>query len=254
MSFTHQTGDIAAGLSTAGTTTISSGFTSTWGAADTAFTGALWFVAWACNAASVTATINDSEGGNTWVNGGALSGTSLSHGYFYCLGPSFALHATVPVADTIDLTFSTSVTRRAMIGGWWSTTNHTPTLDGTTTNWTSDTSSPMGSASHGALTNADDLGIGTMGWLGGAVASGKAFTSPAGFTSMTGGLSAGTTTRIEANLSYKDNMASAAAWATAWTTTTVTNTHGFCVNFKDGVTAAALRPKQIVVPRIWAGR
>lgn len=204
----------------------------------TILAGTLFAVNWVANVASLTVSSvadNSSQSGraNSYSIGTPRSGTTLSHGTVYCLASRNIL-----ATDVITITLSAVATRRGATLRDWTLANGMPVLD-KSVGVTADTSSPVTLPTSGTLAAADELAIAMRGWLGGAVASGYAHTTPAGFTNATSGLSAGVTTRVEANMSFDDNLGASTAFADDATYTSITRAHGELLTFLDVVVPTA---------------
>lgn len=200
--------------------------------------GSLLVFDWDENVASLTVTSvadNSAQAGvaNAYSINTPLSGTTLSFGTVYCW-----VTRSILATDTITITLSAAGTRRGGTLRCWTLANGVPVLD-RVASVTADTTSPVTLASTGTLNASDELAVAMRGWLGGAVASGYAHTTPAGFTNATSGLSAGTSTRVEANMSFDDNLASSTAFADDATYTSITRAHGQVLTFRDVVSPSA---------------
>lgn len=211
--------------------------------------GSLVVIGWVADVAALTvASVSDNTGGpNLWNTATApLSGTTLSLGFVWCMAP-----VPMPVTTNITVTLSASNTRKACWIDAWTPTNGNVAIDKTATA-VSSTASPVTTGTTATLGATDDLLIGIQGWLGGAVASGYAHSSPAGFTGgVTTSISGGTTTRTECRYSFKDNAGASTGWAESSTFTSITRAHAFALSFID---LDPVKRRQLVVRRSWAGR
>lgn len=191
---------------------------------------------WTVNASSITVSSIDDDGdGNVYdFSQTPKSGTTLSHGFFWCRakGSNFGTRIRVTLSAASTRTSGTLVAVAC--------SNKNPQLVefGSAQ---SDAASPVDSAVPSAygLTgvdypSTDCLVIAGWGWKGGAVASGFAPTTPASLAAVANmGASGGVTTRVESNVALDVNIGTATPAAAVATYTSITAAHTWCLVFSD---------------------
>ncbi len=233
MTFTRSLNQ-AFGASTTSNTTVTASFTSNVAA------GSLIVLGWSANTTSLTATVadNSSQSGsaNVYTATPVRVTSTMNGGGAYC-------KVTRPIlsSDVITVTLSASATRKGLTSQVWNMTNGNPVLNTTAALVDSDTSSPVGaSSSTGTLADAHSMCVKLSYWIGGAVGAGWAHSTPAsGWTSATGGISGGTTTRVECNIAFVDDVGATTSFTASDTYTSITGGALQVLTFTDLVPASS---------------
>lgn len=121
---------------------------------------------------------------------------------------------------------------------------------------TNDTASPLVGTGSGTQSRSDNCGVALWAWRGGGVASGWSGTAPSGWVNQAASISSGgTTTRVETNMRYEDNLAATTAIAApSATVTSVSTSVIHLLTFSDAPVVVTRRAAIRVVSRTWAGR
>lgn len=217
--------------------------------------GGFCVIGFAANTAALTvSTCTDDAGGgvgNTWNKATTpLTGTTLSCGFVF----SKITTALTP-SNIVSVTMSATSTRRGIWIDGWNSTNNSGALD-QSGSVASATVSPITTSTTAALAQTTDLLISILGWLGGAVGSGYAHSTPAGFTAGdVNGFSGGTTPNVECRYAYKDSAGATTGWAGVSTVTSITRAHAWALSFSDVAGAAVHTPPlhTLVVRRTRSG-
>lgn len=193
--------------------------------------GSVVILGWCANVSGLTVSTcadNSSQSGlaNVYTVRTTLAGATFSAGTIYAV-----LTRSIQVTDTITITLSGVATRRAGQGVGFNASNGNAKLD-KIGNVQNATTSPLTTSATGTLTATGDLGVNFAFWSGGAVASGWANTIAA-WSSSTGGLSGGTTPRVESNFAYNQNISGTTSFTGGSTFTSITAGAGEVLTFTD---------------------
>lgn len=188
---------------------------------------------------------------NVWAFDTGITGSTFLLCVFYCVLTTRDILS----SDTVLVTMASSASRRSGELNAWTPSNGNPALDsGGVAVSPVQTTSPVSTGAMSPLSRSDDLSVEMSGWRGGAVASGYSHSAPAGWTNGIHPTSAGTTSRVEAGLTWNNNVGS----TTSFTDTAAFTTVNLCAlvvrSVTDAPVAVTPKPKIIVVRNAWAGR